>query len=443
MNQGKITPAPGGLTIAAKDENQTAAAPQSEGLQVAPVQIKPPPREKIFGDMPSAPTQEAAEGITFDYCDGLRVLFPNTGEYRLVMKDGETGTCVYNMEIKPGAIVCSNKKFFIPFSFEIYRKGETTPFFTHEYNAAGKDVLIQFPGGTIGDTVAWFSYVERFQKKHGCRIICSMSKNLSAIFEKQYPDMRFIEKSETQNFRPYACYYLGLFFNNNTTHQPYDFRYVGLHKTAGHILGLTGRDLDDQPPRVDLSAKKTIRGKYVCIAAKASSQPKYWNNPHGWREVVSFLKANGYRVLCIDRETEHGCDVTWNYMPYGAEDFTGDRPLQERIDLIKNADFFIGLSSGLSWIAWCCKVPVVMISGFTEPMNEFETPYRVINTQVCHGCWNDRRVQFNHSDFLWCPFFEKPGQKFECTRAITGEQVIRTIRKIPTFRPKKSDVSGN
>lgn len=429
---------PGNLTIAAKDGNDAAEQPAKTGLQVAPLPVKKPMKQpiKIFGDIPAEPTQEGPEGIRFDYCNGLRVLFPNTGEYRLVMRDGSSGTCVYNAEVKPGAIVCSIKKYFIPFTFEVFRKGEDKPFFTHEYSAAGKDVMIQLPGHTIGDTVAWFSYVERFQKKHGCRIICSMTKNLSAIFEKQYPEIQFIDKAETQNFKPYACYFLGLYFNDDVDHQPYDFRFAGLHKTCGLILGLEGKDLEDLPPRVDLSAKKTIRGKYVCIAAKASSQPKYWNNPFGWREVIEFLKSNGYRVLCIDKDREHGCDVTWNYMPYGAEDFTGDRPLQERIDLIKNADFFIGLSSGLSWIAWCCKVPVVMISGFTEPQNEFYTPFRVINTQVCHGCWNDRRVQFKHDDFLWCPFFEKPGQKFECTRAITGEHVIRTIKKIPTFRSK-------
>lgn len=431
MNEDTKTP--GNLTIAAKDNGLEKTA---DGLQLAPLQIKQKSQQKIFGDISEEPTQAGPEGIKFDYCNGLRVLFPNTGEYRLVMKDGSTGTKVYDTEIKPGAMVCSIKKYFIPFMFEVYRKGETTPFFIHEYDAGDKEILIQLPGGTIGDTIAWFSYVERFQKKHACRIICSMAKNLSAIFEKQYPEIRFISKNETQDFRPYACYYLGLYFNNDTTYQPYDFRYVGLHKTAGLILGLTGKDLDDLPPRVDLTAKKTIRGKYVCIAAKASSQPKFWNNPHGWREVVSFLKANGYRVLCIDREPEYGCSITWNYMPYGAEDFTGDLPLQERIDLIKNADFFIGLSSGLSWLAWCCKVPVVMISGFSEPQNEFETPFRIINTQVCHGCWNDRRVQFDHNDFLWCPFFETPEQKFECTRAITGEHVIRAIKKIPTFRSK-------
>ena len=63
-----------------------------------------------------------------------------------------------------------------------------------------------------------------------------------------------------------------------------------------------GVDPADEPPRFDLSAKRQIKEKYVCIAAQSSSQAKYWNNPYGWMSVVQFLKDNGYRVLCIDKE---------------------------------------------------------------------------------------------------------------------------------------------
>ena len=34
-------------------------------------------------------------------------------------------------------------------------------------------------------------------------------------------------------------------------------------------------------------------------------------------------------------------------------------------------DFFIGMSSGLSWLAWACNTKVVMISGVTIKENEF------------------------------------------------------------------------
>jgi len=112
-------------------------------------------------------------------------------------------------------------------------------------------------------------------------------------------------------------------------------------------------------------------------------------------------------------------------------DDTGEKDLQQRINTIKDADCFIGLSSGLSWLAWCCQVPVVLISGFSAPDNEFYTPYRVINRHVCNSCWNDTRCDFDHFDFLWCPRHKGTDRHFECTKAITGAQVIKMLQKIP------------
>ena len=76
------------------------------------------------------------------------------------------------MDVQPGCAVESVKKYFIRFSLEIYRKGELEkPVFRHDLDLSGKDVLIQIPEGALGDTIAWFSYVERFQKRHNCRIL--------------------------------------------------------------------------------------------------------------------------------------------------------------------------------------------------------------------------------------------------------------------------------
>jgi len=388
-----------------------------------------PPKEPTFCLPPETPTQEAVAGIRFDFNHGLRVKFPDKGEFRCVFKNLDTDCLLYSMDVKPGCTVESVKKFFIRFGLEIYRKDELKePVFRHDLDLSGKEVLVQLPVGALGDTIAWFSFVERFQRKHNCKLSCSMMKEIADLFRAQYPDIAFITKEEAGKRKPYATYNLGLFFNGDTNCQPFDFRQTGLHRTAGHILGLD--DLFDIPPRVDLSAERKIKEKYVCIAAQASSQCKYWNHPSGWREVVAHLKSQGYRVLCVDRMTEYGTDYTWNHIPYGTEDFTGDLPLQKRVDLIKGCDLFLGLSSGLSWLAWCCRVPVVLISGFTDPVNEFATPYRVQNATVCHGCWNDTRCDFNHFDFLWCPRKKEARNKFECTKAITPKMVIDQIRKI-------------
>ena len=395
-----------------------------------------PQKEPTFVLPPTEPTLEAVDGIRFDFNNGLRIKFPDKGEYRCVFKDLDTDCLLYSMDVNPGCTVESVKKFYIRFQLEIYRKDDLKePVFRHDLDLAGKEVLIQLPVGALGDTIAWFSFVERFQKKHGCKLFCSMAPEIADLFRAQYPAIAFVTKEDAGKLKPYATYNLGLFFGGDTDHQPFDFRQIGLHRTAGKILGI--EDLSDVPPRVNLTAERKIKEKYVCIAAQASSQCKYWNNPSGWRETVEYLKSQGYRVLCIDRMPEYGTDFTWNHIPYGAENFTGDLPLQERINLVKDADMFIGLSSGLSWLAWCCRVPVILISGFTDPVNEFETPYRVHNPTVCHGCWNDTRCDFNHFDFLWCPRKTENRDKFECTKMITAKMVIDQINKIQTMEVEK------
>lgn len=389
----------------------------------------------VYGDIPAIPVMEAVDGIKFDFNNGVRVYLPDKGkEYIVVFSDLDTGVVLYNNTVKPGSVLTSIKKFYIRFRIVIREKETGKTVFTHDMDLTDKEVMIQFPVKTLGDSIAWFSYVERFQKKHKCKIICVLNPIISELFRKQYPNIVFIDRSETMKYKPYASYYIGLFFKGNVDNQPVDFRYAGLHKTAGYILGLEGKDLEDLPPRFDLSAPRQIKEKYVCIAAQSSSKAKLWNNPFGWTEVVEFLKNNGYRVLCIDKDKICGRDLHWNYIPYGSENFTGELPLQERINLIKDADFFIGLSSGLSWLAWGCNVPIVMISGFTHPENEFYTPYRVINYHACNSCWNDMRVEFDHHDFMWCPRHKDDNRQFECSRLITPIQVIETIKRVPTFK---------
>ncbi|GLQ63965.1 hypothetical protein GCM10007867_28110 [Gluconobacter cerinus] len=180
--------------------------------------------------------------------------------------------------------------------------------------------------------------------------------------------------------------------------QPTDFRYVGLHKTAAYILGVSP---EEEPAKITLSDEsRPLKEPYVCIAVQASSQCKYWNNPTGWRELITWLKEQGYRVVCIDQKAEHGAGLVWNHLPHGAEDQTGNRPLTERARWLKHAAFFIGGSSGLAWLAWSAGCPVIMISGFTHPNNEFETPGRVINWHICNSCWNDPKERFDHHDFF-------------------------------------------
>ena len=79
---------------------------------------------------------------------------------------------------------------------------------------------------------------------------------------------------------------MGLFFDDkDCIYQPSDFRHVGLHRTAGYILGV---DPTEEPPRIALADdSRPIAEPYVCIAVQSTTQSKYWNNPTGWREIVA------------------------------------------------------------------------------------------------------------------------------------------------------------
>jgi autotransporter strand-loop-strand O-heptosyltransferase len=376
------------------------------------------------------PTQQGAEGIRFDFNDGCRIVLPEgKAPWRVRLSDLDTGNILYETELKAGR-VNSTKRYFVRGRIEVSAGGKQIV--SHDYSAKDREVLVQFPVGTIGDTLGWFPYAVKFQRQHQCRLTCAMAERLIPLFRDAYPEIAFVTHEEVKPERFYATYSIGLFFDDkDCIHQPCDFRHVGLHRTAGYILGV---DPTEEPPQIELEDEsRPIAEPYVCIAAQSTTQSKYWNNPHGWREIVTFLKEAGYRVICIDQKPVHGHGLVWNHLPYGAEDETGDRPLSERARWLRHADFFIGLSSGLSWLAWAAETQVVMISGFTHPTNEFATPYRVINYHACNGCWNDPHHRFDHKDFLWCPRHANTPRQFECTRLITAEQVKQTVRRIPGF----------
>lgn len=386
----------------------TASAPVHTAAPVAYPFVLPPDRPSIKGPA----------GILYDFNDGARILLP-AGRWRVALLDDDSGNVLFSCESGAGWVT-SAKKYFVRFRIQVWRGDEVAPLLDETLSLKDRDVLISFPTGTLGDLLGWFHYAERFRVLHQCRLECTMAPNIISLLAGQYPEIRFSAPDALVQRAPYATYRIGLFFGGNDTHQPIDFRQAGFHRIAGHILGVDPRE---EAPRLNLSAARTIAEPYVCIAVQSTSQAKFWNNGHGWAEVVAHLKSLGYRVLCIDREARTGRGFVWNHIPYGAEDFTGNLPLQQRVDLLRHASFFIGLASGLSWLAWAAQIPVVLISGFSLPGAEFYTPWRVFSSHGCSGCWDSLHETFDHQDFFWCPRHKGTERQFECTRLITGKQV--------------------
>ncbi len=412
-------------------------APPADGNPVQKEDEKSP-----YLAIPSVPVVEGGQGVRFDFNDGARVMVPDIapelGQWHVRLSDYSTGNILFDARLK-GGMVSSTKKYFVPFLIDVWLEkpdGTREDILHHELSLTGRPVLVQLPVGTLGDTIAWLPAAIRLAQQTGAKVSCSVADVILPLVKEANPDITLVGHDEAQANKTftsafYASYNIGLFFTDTElTHQPTDFRHVGLHRTAAYILGVD--PWNDNPPGITIQDVDTppIEGPYVVIATQASTQCKYWNNPAGWQEVIGFLKSAGYRVICIDQKTFHGTGYVYNHIPHGAEDETGSRPLSERARWLKHASFFIGLSSGLAWLAHASGTPVVMISGFTHPNNEFFTPYRIINWHTCNSCWNDPRHQFDHKDFFWCPRHKGTERQFECTRLITGSQVIQTVRRV-------------
>ena len=106
-----------------------------------------------------------------------------------------------------------------------------------------------------------------------------------------------------------------------------------------------------------------------------------------------------------------------------------------------NAEFFIGIGSGLSWLSWAIGTPTALISGFSYPLSEFADCERIFNPDqnVCNGCFN--RHWLNPGDWEWCPDHKDTPRHFECSKTITTEMVIDGIKHyLPEEQQKVEEV---
>jgi autotransporter strand-loop-strand O-heptosyltransferase len=331
----------------------------------------------------------------------------------------------------------------MPYAVELYENGQKV--WEHEYDCRGKKVIITYPTDCcIGDAIAWTGQATRFMDKHGCRLVIVTHKALCELFQKSNPSVTFVDEDEFVkrglNNDAYATYRIGIFIKDKDAeaegrtpeewqdYTPVHYRTVSLHDMAAYILGLFPQE---KPPFVHIQeGGRPIPEKYVCISVQSTRGQKHWNNPTGWHHIVKYLKKLDYRVICIDKSPVYHVGIHANCIPNGAEDETGNRPLSERARWIRYADLFVGLSSGLSWLSWAVGTPTVLVSGFTHPLTEFKTPYRVINWNVCNSCWNDQTSNWedDRNDFFACPRHKGDQEKhWECSRFITFDQVKEAI----------------
>jgi len=363
--------------------------------------------------------KEVKDVVNVSYILGPKVEIrgSNSNEYKIEFIDKKNNFIIYQTTIKTNHWAKANIQYFTDWRIRVWKDGRL--FHEEDYKATGKRVYISLSSSAIGDTLAWFPYVEEFKNKHNCELIVSTFHN--DLFEGQYPDVEFVKPGNVVH-NIYAQYSLGFFYNEddkiNFYRNPRDPKTIPMQQVATDILGL---EYIEKIPRLDVPRWATD-DKLVTIAIHGTTQAKYWNNPTGWQEVVDFLKERGYRVKLLSRE---GDGYMGNPHPKGIEKHP-EGPLKDVIKEIKKSKFFIGIGSGLSWLSWATVTPTVMISGFSEGWTEMQNCIRIEAPDgKCSGCFN--RVRLDAGDWNWCPEHKGTDRQYECTKSITGQDVINKL----------------
>ena len=357
------------------------------------------------------------EGLRLDFNCGLRLDVP-AGNFRVRISDFDSGIIFFDRDISDVRLI-SVEKYFIRWQVEIFRDGKKI--FMHTLDLSGQKVLVVFNEKCgLGDTLANLPFAEEFRKTFNCRVVISLPENLRGLAKNLYPALKQVDKID---FKTYATYYLMINFGDFPT-VPADVRNAPLNKVASVILGLNA--IAPKPIFKPTEGRICVE-PYVCIGVQASTPKKGWLYPSGWKIIVDYLKSLGYRVFCIDKEKFQRDGKYSVTIPNNAENFTGDFSIMERANMLYHAEFFIGLSSGLAWLANTVNCPVVMICGFSQDWHEFYAPYRVANRLVCNGCFSDIRVRAFEN---FCPYQKNTARELECQKKISPRQVINAIERL-------------
>jgi len=273
-------------------------------------------------------------------------------------------------------------------------------------------VAIVLRSRSLGDSISFVPYAEEYAKRRG--IVCHIDTNHSFLFEGKYPHL--VHNVQWSHLDTYTeLIYLDYIYD--------------LPLQLGFAKQLEIADLGKLRPVIKESGKGSpYNKKYVCFSSHSTAQAKHWNNNNAWEKLCDMLKEKGYTPVCIDRYPSFGIEGHWNPVPGNCLNKTR-MELPDMINWIEHCEFFIGLSSGLSWVAHALGKKVVMISGVTSPENEFdEDCIRIHRSDVCNSCFNfPEKYPFDAGDWMWCPVNKGTSKQFECTKRISAKQVMDAI----------------
>jgi len=287
-------------------------------------------------------------------------------------------------------------------------------YFSEKIKIEQRDLII-VNSNALGDKIVAVSYANKYAKKQGK--IIDLMVNGSKIFDQtDYPNLKILERVDID-----FDYYTDLVF--------LDYKFdKSVQRGFSDQLEL---DWEEIRPIIKKSSKPSpFKSKYVCFGVQSTSQCKYWNYPGGWEILAKEFRKIGLTPVSVDKWESFGIEGWWNILPHSSVKRVG-LDFEEVINIIEHCQFFIGVSSGLSWVAHALGKKVVLISGVTSNDNEFtQDVVRINNHSVCNSCFTQKNNwDFDASDWVWCPMHRDTEKWFECTRTITPKMVMDRIKQ--------------
>lgn len=336
------------------------------------------------------------------------------GIFQIDFLDPDNNSSVHQQILGINSWTRPYRKYFTNWLIQVRRNGKLI--YEHNFDCKGKNVLISLDSKSMGDNLAWFPFVEEFRKKYNCTVFVSTFWNNFFEGHKTYKNLVFVRPGSRVN-NLYASFNIGC-FDENLNKNKFNWKSVPLQKVASDTLGLDYKEI--VPDIAIKPGERDIAEKYVTISEHSTLGCKYWLRGNGWQTIVDYLNMIGYKVVVVSKEPTKLKNVIDRI----------NRPIEHTINTIYHSEFFIGVSAGPSWLAWALRKPVILISGFSLETAEFSTGVkRIINKEVCHGCFNDPDVKFDRGDWNWCPRLKGTSRQFECTRNITSVMVINAIKE--------------
>jgi len=273
---------------------------------------------------------------------------------------------------------------------------------------------IDYPNCGLGDTICILPYVEMYRQTTNNEVwFKTRFSMIKELVVNTYPLIKFGEPDK--------------FDKMIVIHFSHD---VPMQKSAADRLGLHNVILD---PKFDkINGPRYIKQKYVTLSMQSTLQNRYWNYKNGWDILIKELNTK-YKlsVVCIDKFSNFGHGKTFNEIPRKAINRTGV-DLKDAINYIEHAEFHIGLSSGLSWVAHAVGKPVVLMKSATEDWFEFQNNMITINNEsVCHGCLNRREINREElGTWNFCPEHSGTNRMFECSKSITPKMFLDKMQPL-------------